>query len=89
MQGKDAASLIHILLTGNTLEGTTAAPSAFTMPPFGWRLNDQEVADVTNFVRTSWGNAGSTVSAADVAKVRKTVTVHAPDICPPRAALLH
>jgi mono/diheme cytochrome c family protein len=79
VEGKDATSLIHVLLSGSTLEGTKTAPSSFTMPPFGWRLNDQEVADVTNFVRTSWGNAGSSVSAADVAKVRKTVTVHAPD----------
>ncbi|MFM0591614.1 c-type cytochrome [Paraburkholderia dilworthii] len=88
VQGKDATSLIHVLLTGSTLEGTKTAPSSFTMPPFGWRLNDQEVADVTNFVRTSWGNAGSMVSASDVAKVRKTVTVHAPDM-PPGASLSH
>lgn len=88
VQGKDATSLIHVLLTGNTLEGTKTAPSSFTMPAFGWRLNDQEVADVTNFVRTSWGNTGSTVSASDVAKVRKTVNVHAPAM-PPGASLTH
>lgn len=87
VQGKDATSLIHVLLTGSTLEGTKTAPSAFTMPAFGWRLNDQEVADVTNFVRNSWGNTGSTVSATDVAKVRKTVTVHAPAM-PPGATLV-
>ncbi|SEF04697.1 Cytochrome c, mono-and diheme variants [Burkholderia sp. WP9] len=88
VQGKDATSLIHVLLTGSTLEGTKTAPSSFTMPAFGWRLNDQEVADVTNFVRNSWGNTGQTVSATDVAKVRKTVTVHAPEL-PPGAALSH
>jgi mono/diheme cytochrome c family protein len=88
VQGKDATSLIHVLLTGSTLEGTKTAPSAFTMPAFGWRLNDQEVADVTNFVRNSWGNAAPTVSATDVAKVRKTVTVHAPEM-PPGATLSH
>ncbi|GGC48992.1 hypothetical protein GCM10011400_40500 [Paraburkholderia caffeinilytica] len=67
-------------------DGTKTAPSSFTMPAFGWRLNDQEVADVTNFVRNSWGNTGSTVSATDVAKVRKTVAVHAPGM-PSGAAL--
>ncbi|MEJ5173800.1 c-type cytochrome, partial [Erwinia sp. MYb416] len=47
-----------------------------TMPAFGWRLNDQQVADVVNFVRTSWGNtATSAVSAGDVAKVRKDEAV--------------
>ncbi|BFO09788.1 hypothetical protein GGER_22980 [Serratia rubidaea] len=45
--------------------------SNITMPPFGWRLNDQQVADVVNFIRTSWGNKADAVSAADVAAVRK------------------
>jgi len=41
------------------------------MPSFGWRLNDQQVADVVNFIRTSWGNsAQDTVTAKDVEKIR-------------------
>jgi len=68
----DATSLIHIVLSGATLPGVKGAPSAITMPAFGWRLNDQQVADVVNFIRTSWGNtAKEQVSASDVAKVRK------------------
>lgn len=86
VQGKDATSLIHVLLTGAALEGTKSAPSTFTMPPFGWRLSDQQVADVATFVRTSWGNTGAPVSAADVARLRKTVTVTAPEL-PPGASL--
>ncbi|WP_415764853.1 c-type cytochrome [Paraburkholderia sp. J10-1] len=86
VQGKDPTSLIHVLLAGSALEGTKSAPSSFTMPPFGWRLSDQEVADVSTFVRTSWGNAGAPVSAEDVAKVRKTVTVSTPE-SPPGATL--
>jgi len=86
VQGKDATSLIHVLLAGSTLEGTKTAPSSFTMPPFGWRLSDQEVADVANFVRTSWGNTGSKLTASDVAKVRRTVPVKAPEM-PPAASL--
>ncbi|MEA3100818.1 MAG: alcohol dehydrogenase (quinone), cytochrome c subunit [Caballeronia mineralivorans] len=86
VQGTDATSLIYVLLSGSTLAGTKTAPSSFTMPAFGWRLSDQEVADVSNFVRNSWGNTGSTVSASDVAKIRKTVAVHAPEM--PRGASL-
>jgi mono/diheme cytochrome c family protein len=86
VQGTDATSLIHVLLSGSTLAGTKTAPSSFTMPAFGWRLSDQEIADVSNFVRNSWGNTGSTVSASDVAKIRKTVAVHAPEM--PRGASL-
>lgn len=86
VQGTDATSLIHVLLTGAALEGTKTAPSTFTMPAFGWRLSDQEVADVATFVRTSWGNTGAPVSAGDVAKVRKTVSVAVPEL-PPGASL--
>ncbi|MCT2387473.1 c-type cytochrome [Erwinia pyrifoliae] len=68
----DPTSLIHIVISGAQLPGMKGAPSTITMPAFGWRLNDQQVADVVNFIRTSWGNrAASTVSARDVAKVRQ------------------
>lgn len=84
VQGGDPTSLIHVVLEGSALQGTHTAPSTFTMPPFGWRLSDQEVADVANFVRTSWGNTGSPVSAAQVAKVRKTTPGTRPE--PPPGA---
>ena len=71
VQTQDATSLIHIVLKGGTLPATHSAPSTFTMPAFAWRLSDQEVADVVNFIRSSWGNQGSTVKAADVAELRK------------------
>lgn len=69
----DPASLIHIVLKGAQMPGTTAAPTAYAMPGFDWRLTDKEVADVVTFVRASWGNQGAAVSASDVAKVRKDV----------------
>ncbi|UQY43774.1 cytochrome c [Erwinia sp. PK3-005] len=68
----DPTSLIHIVLTGSTLPGVQGAPSTVVMPGFGWRLNDKQVADVVNFIRTSWGNqAAKPVTADDVADVRK------------------
>ncbi len=70
VQGDDPSSLIHVVLEGAALHGTRTAPSSFTMPPFGWRLSDQEVADVASFVRASWGNTGAAVTAAQVAKLR-------------------
>jgi len=72
----DPTSLIHIVLVGGTLPGVKGAPTAITMPAFGWRLNDQQVADVVNFIRGSWGNGvKSSVSAKDVAELRKDETV--------------
>jgi len=71
VQTEDATSLIHIILTGSTTPAVKNAVSNLTMPSFGWRLDDQQVADVVNFIRTSWGNSAPPVTASDVAKVRK------------------
>ena len=70
VQSDDATSLIHVVLTGDTLPGVKGAPSAVTMPAFGWRLNDQQVADVVNFIRSSWGNHAPAITAKEVADVR-------------------
>ena len=66
----DATNLIAVVLKGHKVPATATRPSTFTMPAFGWRLSDQEVADVSTFVRSGWGNQAAKVSAADVAKVR-------------------
>lgn len=70
--GEDATSLVHIVLKGGTLPATHQAPSSFTMPPFAWRLNDQQIADLVNFIRTSWGNQGAPVNAEQVKALRKS-----------------
>ena len=45
------------------------------MPDFGWRLSDEEVADVLSFVRGSWGNHAAAVSRDEVGRVRKTLAI--------------
>lgn len=67
------ASLIRIILAGSALPSARLAPSNLGMPAFGWRLSDDEAAQLVTFVRQSWGNQASSVSASDVAKVRKLV----------------
>jgi len=66
----DPTSLIHIVLRGASMPGTSSAPTSFTMPGFHERLTDQEIADVVTFIRTSWGNKASAVTARDVGKLR-------------------
>lgn len=39
------------------------------MPPMAY-INDEDVADIVNFVMNSWGNPGGSFTAEDVAKVR-------------------
>lgn len=76
LNGKDATSLIHIVLAGGYLPGNQHAPTGYGMPGFAWRLSDQEVADVVSFIRAGWGNAGSAVSASAVAAQRKALGSH-------------
>ena len=67
----DPTNLISIILQGHKVPATATRPSTFTMPAFGWRLNDQEVADVSTFVRSGWGNQAGAVKADQVRKVRE------------------
>ena len=72
---KDPISLIHVVLAGSAMPSTHTAPSALAMPDFGWRLSDEEVADVLSFVRGSWGNHAIMVSRDEVGRVRKKLAI--------------
>jgi mono/diheme cytochrome c family protein len=53
------------------LKGIPMQDGYVPMPSFASQLTDQQVADVANYVRTSWGNdAAANASAADVARLR-------------------
>jgi alcohol dehydrogenase (quinone), cytochrome c subunit len=71
VQAENPQSLISIVLDGSQTPRTALTPAQFTMPRFAWRLSDKDVADVVNFIRTSWGNTVSPASSADVAKIRE------------------
>lgn len=71
MNTDDATALIHIVLGGGTLPAMKEAPSSIGMPPFGWRLNDRQTADVVTFIRTSWGNSGPGVSSEAIRAMRE------------------
>jgi mono/diheme cytochrome c family protein len=66
----NAASLINIVLNGAGRIVVNGVPDSYRMTPFRELLSDQDIADVANFVRTSWGNNGSAVSAAQVHALR-------------------
>ena len=40
------------------------------MPPFAQDLSDEQIADVLNFVRNSWGNRAEWVSSDEVFRAR-------------------
>ena len=66
----DAASLVHIILTGARATGTEARPTAPAMPSLGYRLNDSQIAAVVTYIRNSWGNAAARVDADTVKTLR-------------------
>jgi mono/diheme cytochrome c family protein len=77
VEAPNPVSLISIVLTGSLTPRMAQTPAQFAMPTFAWRLSDQDVADLVNFIRSSWGNSASAASAGDVAGVRKAVALSA------------
>lgn len=70
------------------LGGLPAAHGLAPMPAVGAAMSDQQVADVTNYVRKAWGNAApAETGAGEVATLRgQTQTVMAGNLkggCPP------
>lgn len=72
----DPVSLARIVLAGGRMAETPAP--RFAMPGFAY-LSDQDVASVLSFIRGSWGNRAASVTADQVAAVRKAAAVAAED----------
>ena len=62
----DPGNVLQAVLNGIPMQNGYVA-----MPSFAGQLTNQQIADVANYVRTSWGNqAVANATAADVAKLR-------------------
>lgn len=70
VQSADPTSIIRVILEGAQTVPTDARPTPSSMPAFGWRLSDQEVAAIATYVRNNWGNSAPPVSADDVKSLR-------------------
>jgi mono/diheme cytochrome c family protein len=75
-------TVIRVILGGVMAQKTYSA-----MPAIGARMSDQEVADVTNYVRSAWGNGAPATAGAgmvgDLRKVTHTVlAMNVPGGCP-------
>ncbi|MHB8743170.1 MAG: c-type cytochrome [Sulfuricaulis sp.] len=73
VQAKDPATVLQAIIGGATVVATNEKPTGLAMPAFGWKLSDQEIADLATYIRNAWNNRADTVSAGQVAKVRKEV----------------
>jgi mono/diheme cytochrome c family protein len=71
LQSADPTSTLRIMLDGAQSVTTPRAPNSGSMPAYAKQLSDQQIADVTNYIRNSWGNAAPLVIPAQVAKARR------------------
>jgi mono/diheme cytochrome c family protein len=70
IQMSSSVNAIRMVLNGGYPPGTAGNPMPYGMPPFAQRLSDDEVAAVVTYIRTSWGNRGTPVSARQANELR-------------------
>jgi mono/diheme cytochrome c family protein len=73
IQADNPGTVIHVILAGARMAAPPSRPTGLAMPGFGWKLNDQEIADVVNYARHAWGNRAPLVDVETVAAVRKDI----------------
>jgi mono/diheme cytochrome c family protein len=71
LQQEDPTGLLHLILGGTRIGVSASRPSPLGMPSFAWKLTDQQIADVSTFIRNSWGNQARAVATSDVSDLRK------------------
>jgi mono/diheme cytochrome c family protein len=71
LQSADPASTLRIILQGAESVTTPRAPNKGSMPAYDTKLTDQQIADVTTYIRNAWVNAAPAVTAAEVTKARR------------------
>lgn len=62
----DPADVLNVILRGIPVQHASGS-----MPSFAATLSNEQIADLTNYLRTSWGNAARpNTTAAMVQKIR-------------------
>ncbi|WP_368160567.1 cytochrome c [Aeromonas sp. R5-3] len=68
---EDPSSLLNVLLHGAETP-VTQGHIGYHMPGYGWTLNDQQIAELVNTLRASWGNEGVAIKPETV-KAQRTL----------------
>src|SRR5579871_190758 len=71
LKGSDPTTGLRVILQGAQTVATDAEPTSPSMPSFGWQLTDEQVAAVATYVRSSFGNRGTPVTASTARDARK------------------
>jgi len=72
IQMQSAVNPIRMVLNGGFPPGTVGNPMPYGMPPFAQTLSDDEVAAVVTYIRCSWGNHGTAISAREANELRSS-----------------
>jgi mono/diheme cytochrome c family protein len=67
---RSPTTVVHAILFGARAQPTDARPTPVTMPAYGWKLSNAEVAAVASYVRNAWGNRAAAVSPGAAGGVR-------------------
>jgi len=71
IQAENPGTVINVVLAGASITVPSSKPTGLLMPAFGQKLNDQEIADVVNYIRNTWGNRAPLVHTDTVSEIRK------------------
>ncbi len=71
LQSADPSSTLRLILDGAQTVTTPRAPNTGQMPAYARQFNDDEVADVTTYIRNTFGNSAPAVTAEQVKKARR------------------
>jgi mono/diheme cytochrome c family protein len=64
-------NLIQTILWGGYTPATARNPRPFGMPPFVLNLSDRELAALSTYLRSSWGNLSAPVTELEVSQARE------------------
>jgi mono/diheme cytochrome c family protein len=79
VQSAQPTTVLRVILEGALAASTDAAPTAPAMPPFAWKLSDDQVAAVATYIRNAWGNAAPEIGAGDARALRQRLATAAAD----------
>jgi mono/diheme cytochrome c family protein len=71
LQSADPSSTLRIILDGAQSVTTPRAPNTGQMPAYARQFNDEQIADVTTYIRNAFGNSAPVVTAEQVKKARR------------------
>jgi mono/diheme cytochrome c family protein len=66
-------TVVRVVLAGVKGAATRSAPTGPAMPSLGWRLSNDQLANILTYVRNNWGNKAPAVSPETVGRIRDSL----------------